>query len=132
MCKILNWTILAIILVLITGCSSVKVGNKYNNMKVSESAGTPLGSIVSANSGCYMLAFIPIVTGDSLNPDGLHYFSDKVLVGEAFEALVKKSKEMGATETLDVSSDVTWEPMLPFGFCIFWEKYVQVSGNAIK
>lgn len=120
----------ALITLAIVGCSSVKVAEKFNGQNVSQD-GTVVVNIVSSNHGWYLVSWIPIVTGDSKDPNSCHFFKDTVTVDGAYSALTKKSAELGATKTIDVRSEEKWASDPLTGF-LLWNKGAEVSGNAVK
>lgn len=130
----LNRIIIVFAAVLVTlavaGCSSVKVADKFNGQNISQS-GTPVANIVSSNYGCYLVSWLPIVSGDSKDSNSWHLFQDTVTVDGAYSALTKKSSELGATKTIDVRSEEKWSAD-PITGCLLWTKEVEVSGDAVR
>lgn len=129
--KLFSSIFVSVILLVLASCSHVRNTADYNKIDITNGTGNAQATLISANYGLYLFACVPIATGDSLNPGNPAFFTDKVKVDEAFQALVKESKSMGAKETLNVSSDVQWKAV-PIGFGLLWIKEVQVSGNAIR
>lgn len=128
--KILTVFSVVLMTLAITGCSSVKVADKFNGQNVSHDS-TVIANIVSSNHGWYLVSWIPIVTGDSKNSNSWHLFKDTVTVDGAYSALTKKSAELGATRTINVRSEEKWASDPLTGF-LLWNKEAEVSGDAIK
>ena len=114
-----------------TGCASLDVGDKFNEQRITEERYTPVAHINGDCWGIYFLPFIPLLTGDTAtNGSKIAINQDTVNVGAVTEMVTRKSKALGATNTVDLSSrnESTW--IIPFLF--FWYKECQVSGNAVK
>jgi hypothetical protein len=127
---ILPLLILLTVLSLISGCATVDVGNNYNNQKITTTDAIPIAHINANNYGYYLFSFYPIWTGQPGNANTSSYFIDEVNVAKVTEMLTKKSKELGATKTVDLQSTVTYTG--GWSLWIIYFKEVQVSGNAIK
>lgn len=128
--RILIVFVAALITIAVVGCSSVNVADKFNGQNVSQD-GTVAANIVSSNHGWYLVSWVPIVTGDSKDPNSWHLFKDTVTVDGAYGALTKKSAELGATRTINVRSEEKWASDPLTGF-LLWNKEAEVSGDAVK
>jgi len=117
--------------VLLTGCASVNTGTSLNGQKLTTDGGEPVAHINGCNWGIYFLPVFPLLTGDPETPgSGMMGFKDNVTVNDVVDMVTKKSASMGASKTVDLTSDastmIVW-PMPPL-----FLKEVEVSGNAIK
>lgn len=119
--------------VLMTGCASVNTATSLNSQKLTVAGGDDVAHVNGCNWGIYLLPIFPILTGDPENPGtGMMGFKDNVTVNDVVNMVTKKSAEMGASKTVDLTSNATsiWFPIPPL--FLTWYKEVEVSGNAIK
>lgn len=113
--------------VLFSGCASIetsKPGSDLNNMKISAS-GTPVAHIQASNWGIYLF-MIPLLTGSTENPGSIVLLQDTVNVKSVAQMVTKHSKDLGASQTLDmvsVCAPMSW---------MFHIREVSVSANAVK
>jgi hypothetical protein len=113
------------------GCASVDVGKTFNDQRLTEERYTPVAHINGDCWGIYLLSFIPLLTGDTTS-DGpkIAVLQDTVNVNAVADMVTRKSKELGATHTVDLTSQRT---SMWLGFLlIFWYKDTQVCGNAVN
>ena len=117
--------------VLLTGCASVNTGTSLNGQKLTTDGGEVVAHVNGSNWGIYLLPIIPLLTGDPENPgSGMMGFKDNVTVNDVVDMVTKKSVSMGASKTVDLTSDAS--SMLVWPMPPIFLKDVEVSGNAIK
>ena len=119
--------------VLMAGCASVNTATSLNGQKLTTDGAEVAAHINGSNWGIYFLPILPILTGDPETPGtGMMGFSDNVTVNDVVNMVTKKSSEMGASKTVDLTSHATslWIPIPPL--FLTWYKEVEVSGNAVK
>ncbi|MGD0999981.1 MAG: hypothetical protein ABSA67_04700 [Candidatus Brocadiia bacterium] len=117
--------------VFMVGCASVDVAKTFNDQRLTEQRYTPIAHINGDCWGIYFLSIIPLVTGDTTTEGTqLAFLKDTVNVDAVADMVTRKSKELGATHTLNLTSQrfSSWiAPVL-----LFWYKDTQVSGNAVN
>ena len=122
-------TFLAAILavVLMSGCTSMQVANRFNGLPVSESASMPPKAHVNVTmTGFYLFHFIPIATGSVGSVDKWAIFKDTVSVENAVSVLTREARtQLNCTKVYDLKSS-TSSAVMPF-LCTF--KTVQVSAT---
>ncbi len=130
--KMLLLSAVAVAAGLIGGCSSVQTAgvDKLNGQKLSASA-TDVAHISTHSAGLYFL-WIPLLTGSTQDVGSIVFGEDSVNATALTKALTLKSKELGATKTVDIVS-MKGSTMLigPIPFLFYW-KTATVSGNAVK
>jgi hypothetical protein len=115
----------------LTGCASVDVAKTFNDQHLTIEHTNAVAHLNGDCWGIYLLSIVPLVTGDT-SPTGstMAFGQDNCTVDAVTGMVTRKSKELGATHTLDLSSrrDSTWiAPLL-----LFLYKDTQVSGNAVN
>ena len=129
--RIITIFMVVFITLVLVGCSSVKVADKFDGQNVSKN-GTQSANIVSSNHGWYLFCWVPIIAGDLKNLDSCYWFRDTVTVDGVYNVLTKKSSELVAKKkTINVRSEEKWASEPISGF-LLWNKGVAVSGNAVK
>ena len=122
-------TFLAAILavVLMSGCTSMQVANRFNGLPVSESANMPPKAHVNVTmTGFYLFHFIPIATGSVGSVDKWAIFKDTVTVENAVSVLTREARtQLNCTKVYDLKSS-TSSAVMPL-LCTF--KTVQVSAT---
>lgn len=108
------------------GCASVQEATpKDLNSEGIAVTGNTVAHLNAENWGLYFFVF-PLITGSTDKPGEMEFLKDTVRVENVANLLTRKSKEMGATQTLNLVSRhntfVWW-----FGF-----RDVQISANAVK
>ena len=117
--------------VVMTGCASLEVGKTLNNQKLTSANEQPLAHVNGSSWGIYLLPIIPLLTGDTNNPGtGIMFMDDSVSVDRVVGMVTKKSSELGAAKTTDVTSSTFSLWLAPT--LVLWYKSCEVSGNAIK
>jgi hypothetical protein len=113
------------------GCASVDVAKTFNDQKLTTDRSNVVAHINGDCWGVYFLSVIPLVTGDTTaSSPQLAFFQDTLTVDAVTAMVTRKSKELGATRSVDLVSrrDSTWlAPIL-----LFWYKDTQVSCNAVN
>jgi hypothetical protein len=109
------------------GCSTLTVVRDLNDQRFTADA-QPVAHLSARVGGVYLLYYIPLVTGDSSEPDAVRFFHDEQQVERVVHLLTRKSKELGATRLTDLYSwsDSVWTPLS----LIFWYRWTSVSANA--
>ena len=128
----LSMVVAVVAMIILAGCASIQTAQKFNGEKIDLNNSQEVAHINGDNWGFYFL-WIPLIAG-STDKIGTTEFlgDDTVKVEPVVDMVTKKSKEMGATKTLDLVSSAQ-SMMLPFPFpFLFYIKEVQVSGNAVK
>jgi len=116
----------------LVGCASIQTAQKFNSEKIDLNGAQEVAHINGSTWGFYLL-WIPLITGSTDDVGSISFLGpDYVKVEPVVDMVTRKSKEMGATKTLDLVSS-TGGMMLPFPFpFLFYINEVQVSGNAVK
>ena len=127
---ILSFIAVSAVLLLISGCATVDVGDDFNNQMVTMADTKPIAHINANNYGYYLFSFFPIWTGRPGHTKGCSFFTDQVTVAKVTDMLTKKSNELGAARTVNLQSTVTYTG--GWSLWIIYFKEVQVSGNAVK
>jgi len=129
---LVTMTALAFLATLFVGCASVKTANRFNAQKIDVNGSQPVAHINSSNWGLYFLS-TPLIAGSTKKVGEIEFMGeDSVQIGPVVDILTAKSKKMGATKTLDLSSDYS-SFMIPFPIpFLFYINSVEVSGNAVK
>lgn len=132
--KSLTATFVAVVsLVILSGCASIQTASQkdLNGEKLTTTTATDIAHVNGSTFGIYLLS-IPLMTGCTENPGNLVFGKDTVKLGPVVSMVTKKSKDIGATKTVDMTSSCS-SLMLPFPIpFLFYIKSVEVSGNAVK
>lgn len=111
---------------LFAGCASVEVvPNKNLNSEKISLSGAPIAHLNAQNWGIYLFT-IPLLTGSTEAPGSISVFNDTVNAESMIPVITAKSKELTATQTLDLASQYS-----VFGL-IFYARSINISGNAVK
>lgn len=109
------------------GCASTQVADDLSGQKLTLTpAAKDVAHVYARTWGFYCL-WIPIVTGDTEKPGSSAWFTDTVNVKCVTKMLTAKSKELKATNTLDIKSNTSGLWIMP----VFFINSVEVSGNAV-
>jgi hypothetical protein len=113
----------------IAGCSHVDVARNLHDEEIAAGA-EPIAHVNASTWGIYLFNWIPIITGNSEVPEDFTLFEHTVDLDRVVGMLTRKSKELGATHTLDIQSfkDSDWQS----GSLIFWMRVAHASGNAVR
>ncbi len=124
--KIMLFLSIAAVGLLMSACASVEVVKNPNlNGQAIANSGRTIAHIDAQNWGIYLFT-IPLFTGSTTNPGSIDVLNDTVNVPSLMPVLTKKSKELGATKTLDLASQYSESGL------IFYSRSVNISGNAVK
>lgn len=108
------------------GCVNVEAvqDKDLNGEKVSLS-GAPVAHLNAQNWGIYLFS-IPLLTGSTEAPGSIAVCQDTVNVESMIPVITAKSKELKATQTLDLASQ--------YSVCglIFYGRSINISANAVK
>ena len=118
-------TVLAV--VLMSGCTSMQVANRFNGLPVSETAKMPPVAHVNVKmTGFYLFHIIPIATGSVGSVNKWAILKDTVSVEHAVSVLTREARtQLNGIRIYDLKSSTSNEVM-PF-LCTF--KTVQVSAT---
>lgn len=124
--KIMLFLSIAAVGLLMSACASVEVVKNPNlNGQAIANSGRTIAHIDAQNWGIYLFT-IPLFTGSTTNPGSIDVLNDTVNVPSLMPVLTKKSKDLGATKTLDLASQYSESGL------IFYSRSVNISGNAVK
>jgi uncharacterized membrane protein (DUF441 family) len=121
-----------VLCLILCGCASVDVATVLNDQKLTANDDTPVAHLHGTNWGIYILPFIPIISGNTSDPKSISLFSNEVSVESVVTMVTAKSRDLGATKTVDLQSTTTSLWLGPVPLPVFWYKSVEVTGNAIK
>jgi len=111
---------------LFAGCASVEVvPNKNLNSEKISLSGAPIAHLNAQNWGIYLFS-IPLLTGATDAPGDIAVLKDTVNAESMIPVITAKSKELTATQTLDLASQYS-----VMGF-IFYSRSINISANAVK
>lgn len=110
-----------------TGCSSLTVVRDLNDQRFTPED-QPVAHLSARVGGVYLFYYIPLVTGDSREPDHMRFFHNEQEVERVVHLVTRTSQELGATRLTDLYSwsDSVWSPVT----LIFWYRWTSVSANA--
>jgi hypothetical protein len=125
--KMLTVLVTVLAVVLMSGCTSMQVANRFNGLPVSETAKMPPKAHVNVKmTGFYLFHFIPIATGSVGSVNKWAIFKDTVSVENAVSVLTREARtQLNCTRIYDLKSS-TSNDVLPF-LCTF--KTVQISAT---
>ncbi len=124
--KIMLFLSIAAVGLLMSACASVEVVKDPNlSGQAIANSGRTIAHIDAQNWGIYLFT-IPLFTGSTANPGSIDVLNDTVNVSSLMPVLTKKSKELGATKTLDLASQYSEAGL------IFYTRSINISGNAVK
>lgn len=125
----MNKTLLSLFVltaVAMTGCSTVSVVPASDLSKVQLApSGTTLAHLNADSWGLYFFCW-PVLTGSTNNPGNIVFMEDTVNIPCVTKMMTAKSKALGATQTLEVTSEYSG---IDF---IFWIRSVEMSGAAVR
>ena len=111
---------------LFAGCASVDViQNPDQNGEKLATRGKTIAHLNCQNWGIYLFS-IPLLTGSTTSPGDIAVLEDTVNVQSTLPVITSKSRELGASKLLDLSSQYS-----ETGF-IFYSRNINISGNSIK
>ena len=109
------------------GCSSLTVVKELHDQRFA-STEQPVAHLSARVGGIYLFYYLPLVTGDSEQADGIRFFRHEPDVERVVHMVTKKSQELGATHLTDLYS---WSDSVWGSFSlIFWYRWTSVSANA--
>lgn len=113
--KRLRLPALCALLLLAAGCASVQVSKEFHGVHV-DGGREPVATVQVANTGWYLLTFIPIASGNPEKPNQVscNWFENTVRLENNMRILGAKMKEMGVTEVANLTSHRTDEKYLVF------------------
>ncbi len=125
-----RWLMMPLAGLLLAGCASVKVVRDLNGQQLTAAGETPIAHLHGDIFGYYLFGVWPLFTGDPADPRRFAWFRDTVTETAAVDMLTKKSRELGATKTTDLTTRLDSTGLQTL-FTV-WYYDVQVSGNAVK
>jgi uncharacterized protein YceK len=122
---------MAAVILAMSGCASVQIAPResLNNQKLTAGPEQNIAHINAQNWGIYFFA-VPLLTGDPENRGSIAVMKDTVNVKTVANLATKKSREFGATKSLDMvsSKSTIWiAPLL-----VIFYRSVEVSTNAVQ
>jgi len=128
--KIVAFCLIASLFV-VSGCASVQIAPResLNNQKLTSGPEQNIAHINAQNWGLYCFS-IPLLTGDTEKKDTIAVMKDTVNVKSVADLATRKSRELGATKSLDMVSSTNSVWIMPL-FVIFYRS-VEVSTNAVQ
>ena len=129
--KILFCTALIAAIAMTSACSSVRLGNDLNDVKLTTEANyETMGHINVDIWGIYIFG-MPVFTGSHRQDGGCRMFNDTVHVSNAVQMLTNYAQvKLDAAAVTDIKTERTTYWLWPTIF--FYYKDVQASGNAVK
>jgi len=117
-------------LVLSAGCSSVQTAKSLHDLSLAPE-GENVCHINGAVSGLYLLGAIPLITGNTSDPNSIFpaFFTDTASLDATAEMVSRQAKQRGATRMLDTQSASRSLWIAP-SFVLFW-KTQTLSANAV-
>ena len=102
-------------LLLASGCATVQTTKEYHGVHV-DGGREPFATVQVANTGWYLLTFIPIASGDPGHPNEVasRWFEDTVNLDSNMRILGAEMKAAGVTEVANLTSHRTDEKYLVF------------------
>lgn len=116
----------AVSLAFVAGCASTQVADDLNGQKLTLDPVKDVAHVYARSWGFYCL-WIPLITGDTEKPGSTAWFTDTVNVKSVTKMLTAKSKDLKATNTVDIKSNTSGLWIMP----VFFINEVEVSGNAV-
>jgi len=135
--QIVSMIAFVLMVVVLSGCSTVQTGENFNNQALfTDDKGVSVAPISHINvrmNGCYVLGFIPLWAGSPEKDGDFEMFSNTIKVKNAVGLLTKKSKELGSNRVVDLRSQYTEKPVWIL-ISTFWVsvREVQVSATCTK
>lgn len=124
--KIMFLLSVAAVGLLFAGCASVEaVQNPNLNGENISLSGTPVAHLNAQNWGIYLFS-IPLLTGSTDAVGSIAVLQDTVNVDSMIPVITAKSKELKASQTLDLASQYS------VGGFIFYSRSINISANAAK
>lgn len=114
---------------MMSGCASIQTASKkdLNGEKLTTAGAEDVMHINGSNWGFYVLS-VPIFTGSTEKPGDMLFGTDTVKLANVVNMVTKKSKDLGATKTVDMNSGISSTWIFP----VFFIRDVQVSANGVK
>ena len=130
--KITMLLVAALVAVAMAGCASIQTASQkdFNGQNLTQAQAQDVAQINANNWGLYFLwepYHMPIFTGSTTSIGSITAFEDNVTLPLVVNMATKKSKELGATKTVDMNSMVSSKLLF-----LFSVREVEVSTNAIK
>jgi len=124
--KIVFLLSIAVAGLMFAGCADIEVvGNKDLNGESISTSGTPVAHINAQNWGLYLFS-IPLLTGSTDAIGNIAVCKDTVNAESMVPIVTQKSKQLRATQTLDMASQYS------VGGFIFYIRSINVSANAVR
>ncbi|MDR0932166.1 MAG: hypothetical protein LBM70_03995 [Victivallales bacterium] len=111
---------------LFAGCVNIEVTPKENlNGERISLTGAPIAHLNAQNWGIYLFS-LPLFTGSTDSVGSISVLKDTVNVKSMIPVITAKSKELKASQTLDLASQYSVS-----GF-IFFTRTIKLSANAVQ
>jgi hypothetical protein len=118
-------------LILSVGCSSVHTAKSLHNLSLAPE-GENVCHINGSVSGLYLLGAIPLITGNTSDPNSIFpaFFTNTASLDATAEMVSRQAQQRGATHILDTQSASRSLWIIP-SFVLFW-KTQTLSANAVN
>jgi len=117
--------------ILFSGCSSLEVAKKLNNVSVTEGNQTYTAEHYTySNYGFYFLNCVPVFSGTVIPDNAFALFTDTVNTESAVHALTNSARKAGAFKVLNMTTST--DSRYNFWTLFFWTRSVQVSATVIS
>ncbi len=112
----------------LTGCTSIDIGKKFNAVPVGETGRTPAAHISVKMTGCYLFGVIPLFCGSVGSAGKTAMFSDTLTTDNGVFLLTRAIRSEGGVRAHDIMTTrngVFFFPLLSF-------ETLNVSGTGSK
>ena len=116
----------ALLLVLLAGCSSVSTSRNLYGQQLSQEGDT-IAHVHASTWGVYLL-MLPLFTGSTAVPGTTVFGADTVSAESAVTMVTARSADLGATKTENLQSNSSTFWIFP----VFLIKSADASGNALR
>ena len=115
---------------LFSGCSSIEKSTKFSGLSITENRSVPVAHINGKVTGIYLFNTVPIFSGNTYAIGKCAFMKDTLNIEDAIKMVTRTARGYGATKIVDLHSE--YEETWLWPTLIFWEREINVSGNAIK
>ena len=118
-------------LILLVGCSSIHTAKSLHDLSLAPE-GENVCHINGTVSGLYLLGTIPLITGNTSDPNSIFpaFFTNTASLNATAEMVSRQAQQRGATHMLDTQSASRSLWIIP-SFVLFW-KTQTLSANAVN
>lgn len=105
-------------LLLLTGCTTVSVSEKFSALSAGESNKRPVKHINVSMSGCYLFGFVPLFTGSARTSGACAVFKNTMKMDNLVLLMSDTARKQGGVRLLDMqtsaSSNFLLFPLIQF------------------